>query len=74
MVVRVGFRRGWAVAHIVVGVAGLVVAWPFEVWWQSAVSGGAAVALATGVLRLFRPYFEYDPAAWDAVVGALSRR
>jgi hypothetical protein len=61
--VCVGFRRAWAVAHIVVAAAGFVVAWPFDNWWQSAVLGAAVAALITGGYRLFRPYFEFDPAA-----------
>jgi hypothetical protein len=61
--VRVGFRKAWAVTYIVVGAAGLVVTWPQDVWWQSFVTGAAAVTLATGILGLFRPYFEFDPGA-----------
>jgi len=31
--------------------------------WQSFVFGIAMMLLITGILRLFRPYFEFDPAA-----------
>jgi hypothetical protein len=61
--VSVGFRKPWAVTYIVVGAAGLVMAWPLDVWWQSFVFGAAVGVLVTGIFRLFRPYFEFDPAA-----------
>jgi hypothetical protein len=61
--VSVGFRKAWAVLYIVVGAAGQLVAWPLDVWWQPFVSGAAVVVLVTGIFRLFRPYFEFDPEA-----------
>jgi hypothetical protein len=61
--VSVGFRKAWAVTYIVVGAAGLVVAWPLDAWWQSFVTGAAGAVLVTGIFGLFRPYFEFDPAA-----------
>jgi hypothetical protein len=61
--VSVGFRKPWAVTYIIVAAAGLVVTWPLDVWWQSFVTGAEAAVLVTGIFRLFRPYFEFDPGA-----------
>lgn len=61
--VRVGFRRAWAAAYIVVGAAGLVVGLPLTSMWQSFVFGAGVVWLLVGGYRVFRPYFEFDPAA-----------
>jgi hypothetical protein len=76
--VSVGFRKPWAVTYIVVGAAGLEVTWPPDVWWHSFVSGAAVVVLVTGMFRVFRPYFEFDPAARmisiKAMPGATPRR
>src|ERR1700742_5015616 len=50
-------------AYIAVGAVGIAVVWQQDVLWQSFVFGLAVVLLITGILRLFRPYFEFDPAA-----------
>ena len=63
IMVCVGFRKSWAVTYIVVAAAGLAVVWPLDVWWQTFVTGAAVAMLVTGIFRLFRPYFEFDPGA-----------